>query len=443
MGEFLELTITTDYVPNWGWWEILREFIQNTLDSHDAGFTMDIRRNPNGTVVLTNKGALLTRRTLLLGATSKMDGGSRGKFGEGYKLAMMAACRLALRNGSTEPPIRIKTGDEIWRPVIRFSNVYKADLLMVEINKGKSDGDLTVYIPNVPEEVWTQVESRVLALKGASKISLPSGEILLDVQRRSSLFVKGLWISTIPHTTYGYNLFDVEIDRDRRIAEYWSLNTQVTRVIEEALCMNKLSVAKVVDILNSNGMEAQALSNYSNNDSFHEKLCSKWNEENPESIPCRGVEDALVAESIGKKGVIVSEPLYKILSKKLNTLDKIKTENKFLTTKIYNREELPGTLLEFISIVMSAINNALGEQNDVMIVDFADKNILGVCTPNRATATNEIKIARSQCDDHEQFLDTLLHELGHRNGAADLKASHVNQITQDAAKIIRNLLHLD
>lgn len=93
--KFFDLTIGPDYVPLWGIWEATREFIQNALDGAQDGYAFDIHRGQNGTVVIRNKGAVLLPRHLILGQTSKAGGEYRGQYGEGFKLGMMALCRIA------------------------------------------------------------------------------------------------------------------------------------------------------------------------------------------------------------------------------------------------------------------------------------------------------------------------------------------------------------
>ena len=120
------------------------------MDEHDNGHPMSITRGGGAaqTIYIRNEGTALSRSTLLLGSTSKGDGGSRGKFGEGYKLAFLVLCRLGVQ-------VQVRTGSEIWTPYIEKSDTFGSDLLKVKIRPAsKHEEKVEIQVHNIPDETW-------------------------------------------------------------------------------------------------------------------------------------------------------------------------------------------------------------------------------------------------------------------------------------------------
>ena len=112
-----ELSLSENYVSNWGLVEAIREIFQNAIDQENMArppkdwyddvekespnkmffnFAVD-SHNPNKyrTLSIGNKESILDVNSLLLGETTKSDDKRAiGKFGEGYKLALLVLTRL-------------------------------------------------------------------------------------------------------------------------------------------------------------------------------------------------------------------------------------------------------------------------------------------------------------------------------------------------------------
>jgi hypothetical protein len=100
------LPLSPDYVSHWGLWEAVREIYQNALDEVEAPSLAQIRFSDDALYISTPTGKL-TPDTLVLGKTSKRNKSqSRGKFGEGYKLALLVLARLGHR-------VTIRTNDQV------------------------------------------------------------------------------------------------------------------------------------------------------------------------------------------------------------------------------------------------------------------------------------------------------------------------------------------
>lgn len=97
MFRTFELTLSKDYTKNWGLQEALREIIQNAIDfsNEEENNIMSINYDEETSTLSIANNSILTKKTLLLGYTSKEDNpNSIGCFGEGYKLSLLVLNRL-------------------------------------------------------------------------------------------------------------------------------------------------------------------------------------------------------------------------------------------------------------------------------------------------------------------------------------------------------------
>lgn len=433
-----ELTISPDYVPNWGTWEATREFIQNCLDGHQAGYPSDIRYDfLSNTLHLFNKGAELKPEHLVLGITTKGEGSFRGKFGEGFKLAMIVLCRQARCYDQPHIPVEIQTGKNIWRPSIAFSAKFGTELLNVDVSTTKDCGGLLVSIPNIQPDEWLNIRTKVLNLnKDYSKIRSIFGDILLDEEHRGQLYVKDLWVSKLPdESSYGYNLKHAELDRDRRMADSYTVRHCVANILESTITSRQLDAVKFVDCLDNDAcLEARALAWHSCSSDFKKIIANAWLAKHPEAIPVEGMVEASEVHAFGRKACITSKVVINIIGDITGTHSKLKSENHFAINRFVPPEELTEAQTLWILSTCIRFQNILQEKVDVSIVEFANDQLLGLWKEDRILISLKCLISR------ESFIDTLIHELGHRNGAPDLTAEHMNEVTLIASRLIHALI---
>ena len=122
-----ELPLSPNYVCNWGVKEAIRELLQNAIDGEHCGHKKSIRYNEEERVLyIINEDTKLPKSSLVLGCSSKDSiDGMIGKFGEGYKLALIVLLRKGFK-------IDIINADEEWKP--RFANSEKFDTQVLTID---------------------------------------------------------------------------------------------------------------------------------------------------------------------------------------------------------------------------------------------------------------------------------------------------------------------
>ena len=235
----IELTISPQYVSNWGVWEAIREVLQNVIDNDDNEhiFNYDVSKQ---ILTIGNKDTVLEKQTLLLGNSTKWDDTSKiGKYGEGYKLALLILARLGKR-------VVITNGSEIWHPKIINSRKYNSELLVIDIERVKSKGkQLEFKIHNISKQEFEEVMNKVLIYSDEiNKIDTPYGEILIDDKYRRQIYVEGLYVRTMTeceNMRYGYNIKAkyLELDRDRMSVSTFNLFWETSRMFNYLIGENK------------------------------------------------------------------------------------------------------------------------------------------------------------------------------------------------------------
>jgi len=258
-----ELTIDPDYVPHWTIQDGLREFLQNALDEStlEPSNSMEVRREGN-TLFISTKNAKLTKKTLLIGSSSKRsEENTIGQEGEGYKLAC-----LVLARAGKKVIIHNYSEKEKWTPKIIKSRRFGTKLLVIDTEKFRwtspPNHDLTFEIKGITDVIYKEMVSRSLFLRESELSTLEyhdtKGIILLDEEEKGRVYVNGLYISTVKEMEYGYNFKprEIELDRDRRAVTDFNLTWQTSDLwcnfTEEEAFKNMLKRgAKDVQYINS------------------------------------------------------------------------------------------------------------------------------------------------------------------------------------------------
>lgn len=224
--ESFVLTISPKYVPDWGKWEAFRELMQNVIDrQHElASAEIIFTYNPiQQRITIGNKLSYLERKTLILGEGTKADNDDAiGKYGEGYKLALLVLLRHGVR-------VRIRTGNEVWAPSIKFSEQFQTDLLTIKVIEARPTDNLLFELDGITAEDYRIFQKNCLFLNPPiNKITTTMGDILLDEVLKGKIFVEGLYVCDLDEkekVRYGYDIKarHIHLDRDRKKVDSFNL----------------------------------------------------------------------------------------------------------------------------------------------------------------------------------------------------------------------------
>lgn len=226
----IELTIASDYVPDWTIVDAIRELFQNALDQEvQSPANKASWSYKDGTFKICNKSSQLSANTLLLGTSTKADDSRAiGQFGEGYKVATL----VLLRNQKTVTIYNYSLR-EVWRPRFVKSRRFGVPILTFFIDKEYPwtkvpDNDLTIEVTGLTEAEWfEQVVPSNLHLQAGYSVeeSNEYGEALSDAKHAGLVFVNGLYVCKYEPYKFGYNFKpgNLKLDRDRKLASDFDL----------------------------------------------------------------------------------------------------------------------------------------------------------------------------------------------------------------------------
>lgn len=257
--ETIELSISKNYVSNWGFWEAMREIIQNAIDSESDGHKAFINLANNGTdLMISNEDVILPINSLVLGNSDK--GTTHiGKFGEGYKLALVVLLRLGYS-------VTILSGKNQWIPSFQYSSKFDTEVLCITImenaNPYLNTSDTTFIIHGLTESDLDLLKDncllvrRCLGLPVGKTIECEYGLILTDEHFAGKFYVEGLFIQDDTSFKFGYSFKNeyVDLDRDRRAINYYDLLELTTNSLlsqtEDVKIVETCLVDKEKDIKN-------------------------------------------------------------------------------------------------------------------------------------------------------------------------------------------------
>lgn len=245
--KIIALTLSPKYAAHWGLWEAVRELLQNAYDQADADPDCKVIFDfEDGFVRITTTTGRLTAKSLLLGETTKEGGTTtRGKFGEGYKLALLVLHRLG-----HEPVVRMDGED--WIPFVEFDATFGSDIFKIRIeadDERKLDQPgVTFVIKGITPEQWADLRANVCETYG----------ILHEAKEKGRIYAGKLFVTTLSELTRGYSfkVGEVELDRDRGMVRSFDVKYATSRMWERE------GLAEVVDMVDKGVADVEYITHH-------------------------------------------------------------------------------------------------------------------------------------------------------------------------------------
>lgn len=316
-----ELSISADYVPEWGVVEATREFFQNSIDeeTRDASNKMFFSYDSaTQTIRIGNKHSDLDIKTLLFGVTTKnKDSAMIGNHGEGYKIATVVFLRLGKSVVFYNYCRR-----EIWRPRLVKSRKYDGALVptfFVEneaIWKEVPEHSLIIEVGGITPEEYEQIKDCNLHLQeNYSRRETSYGAILDDEKYVGRIFVGGLHICRDQRLDIGIDFKPkiVRLERDRSMVNSFDVQWYAARMIEEL--KDSETTKKALEsysgvYINSHSVPAELRDEIAEDfmNTHGAKAVPVSDQEDMEKIKKRGYKPVIVSQA--KRDVILKSELY-------------------------------------------------------------------------------------------------------------------------------------
>ncbi|MHA2216915.1 MAG: hypothetical protein ACXACY_13305 [Candidatus Hodarchaeales archaeon] len=413
-----ELSISSEYCADWGLWEGVREVVQNFLDSRDLGFPGEVKYSAfSGTLTIRNDGTTIDRADIgLLGQTSKSScPNTRGQFGEGLKIGILALVRAGLR-------VIIRSGSYAYNANIESSKRFAGkNVLTFHDRKIEHLNAVEIKVLGISQLNWNKLRNNFVDLRD-KPFNLyyedgTTGKVLFDEDDWGRVFVKGILVEQRDDLEFGYDFYNVGVDRDRRMVSDFDLSYHSSRILASAFQAGKLSGKKFLDML-SQGKRDLQYANYHVDQEMFEKIDECFaSQHGTNAIPVRSQEDGKELEPYNIKPVIASEPLVRLFKEKGVKEKKIE-EAKLAIDAVYDWDELePMEQANILSVFeMFEKSGIKFSRQAIQFVDFINSELCGLFKQNEGGGGVCISIARKVIGRKSWLIKTLVKELAHYCG---------------------------
>lgn len=289
------LTVTPDYVGDWGFWEGVRELLQNAIDQQTANPGSPMHWAIAGDyMVVGNPNCRLDPQALLLGLSGKRgDDRMVGRHGEGFKLAVLALLRM-------DCTVYIENGSEVWTPAIREHADFGAETLHFDVTPGdETDG------------VWFHVQGDAV-LNNADHVrdcyvEADHNAVLPGMGGR--VYVAGLYVDQVADFEHNYNFSPdrLRLDRDRRTIAAFDLAWETSQL----WAAHEDSDEKW-RLLEAGAKDVEYLEQRSDR-SFQDSMVATFRSRYPGAVPVKNQEQIERATAAGVKWKLVPAALYNLV----------------------------------------------------------------------------------------------------------------------------------
>ena len=439
MAKF-ELTISTDYVPDWGLREGVREVIQNALDGQQDGYPMTIVHDSGkNTLTVANQGVRLERSMWLLGFSSKGDGKHRGHFGEGSSLGVLALVRAG-------HSVTFINDDETWTPALADSDAFPGQqVLTISTRARGATRKFSVLIGGIDVQQWAEIRSGFLDLNP----DYTKGDIRDNVERLEhatfveKLFVKGIAVDFWSDLQYGYNFTSLSTDRDRRMVSQFAVESALSNYWSSA-ARDPKELPLLIKLLKANARDVKGVHNYifgTEGEILRQDFLATHGEK-AWPVSCDAEYDD--AMHWGLVPVLVPEAYLKALRAAGMTIDAAREAHRTAVLITIGNDELRSIEKSILEQAMqmvctSASRKGLPNPRPITrVVEFSDPATLGMHVREEGKAS--ILLARPILTSFETTLQVLVHETAHFV-ASDGQVAHERTEGEIFSSIVSRLLH--
>lgn len=410
-------------MPDWGSWQGVRELIQNARDAEEEyNAPMEVNHSArSNTLTISNPNVRLPHEALLFGYTTKLNNEKMiGKFGEGLKLGVLAL----VRSGH---PIKIRSGDEIWTPLIEKSEKFNSDVLVFDIRKAKQPVDgVFVKIDGITKEMWSEWKKCFLFLQSEKDLQMKTywnGSAIFNPDYKGKIYVKGIFVQKDEELNYGYNLSAADVDRDRKLISQYDLSWRLANIWADVANHDTTeSGEQVTDLfamLISEAKDTQEFKSYYTMSNLTSETRTKVKDRfhlafGQAAVPVTTEDERKMLGHYGKSGVVVPKQLVNIyhndsngIGSYLKTLEK-EIKDSFIYGSLAPEEQ--NNLSETLE-VLQRVEPEFSPLS-VEIVSFLSPDTNGIYS----TSTGKIQLSNKLLSDKYELLRVLIHEYAHKAG---------------------------
>lgn len=418
MAQF-QLSISSDYVADWGVFEGVRELIQNALDAQQDGHAMHVRCQ-SGKLKISSEGVRLLRSVWLMGTTSKAGGDYRGHFGEGLKLGVLALVRAGRK-------VTIVNDDETWSVTLSPSAAFAdANVLTVATRKRThGTGSFSVELECLPSE-WAQHQQAFLTLNPPQRqIETSNTDILLDERQRGRCYVKGILVQTKGDLRAGYNFRSAGTDRDRRMIDSFDFEYYSAIAWLDATRNGVITPEQLLDHISTPAPDSDGIARRAICLGLQDSVGQVFRARHGgNAIPVSNHSESNEAAHLGKLGIVSTQTVCAFFADAAEfSLECIRRECRAEVEESYDFDQLSSNEQDNLGTALELVESAARGlkfdplQPRLSVVRFRSDQILGLhSTAGGSSSLQAIRIARSVLASLQKTIQVLVHELAHDAG---------------------------
>lgn len=382
----ISMPIDREYCFSWGVFEGIRELIQNAKDAEEfEGHDMLIEHfSKTDRLVITTKAIYVDpAKLLILGKTSKTDGTQRGCFGEGFVIGLLALLRkgfdVKFRNGCSGWTVSFERPDEGHPFAGNDLLTFKSKALKFQ------EKDFVVEVEGVTTDIWKALKTLFLFLDEPAKadvVAVTEGSLLLGAKYKGHLYARGIFVKVFNNLDVGYDIKNIQLDRDRRAVDEWGLHYKLGSMWNAAHSEHPEKFSnRLYNMVKSGCVESSQIK-YHADEKLLASIRTQFEAEHGEaSVPCTTVSESKDVAKFGGKPAMVSNALKELLEKTGISIDAAKKASDSAVVRRWGLVDLDATELEILERLQKlapslAVVTLAGDDARSALID--DKTVVGI-----------------------------------------------------------------